>query len=809
MEIEAILDQFLQVIHQLIDSHVPIQKITTGSRNWWNPEIRNIRQRMRTAERRWKRWRTLYDRTLFVNLRRHLRAKINHSKRIQWRLWCASFHQANPWQLLRYVKPRQAQAVETLEVDGEVITDSYAKASLLISTFFPSLPLASISHHYNVDSTWAKARPPGRRVVAPVSAKELKWACFRMRSSAAPGPDMLPIVILQRCFREICQLFQKLFTACLEIGFFPHRWKEAKVIALRKPGKSSYSIPRSYRPISLLNHMGKLLETIVNNRLKYWLESNLKLSPFQWGFRKGKHVRGACWRVVEAITSAIRTRDQIQAVALDIQAAYDSVWQNGLLAKMQRIGVPQYLVHWTRAFLSQRRSWIHVGHAAVECIPECGLPQGSPLSPTLFLIYINDLLQALTNTGVSYQAFADDIMIWHRGNFRNGDTAPEISLALKTVDQWAEKWRMTFNPHKCEAICFAGPRIQLEKQFQVGLRAGPIPTVGTLKYLGVWFDQGLLWHKQIRETTAGAKRLLWEMKKIVGERWGASPAVLLKLINQVVLPKLFFGAECWATVVRSERFLRSLDMVLGMGARMAFGLDRFCPTETALVIANLQPARYQILFRLCKFLIKQDCHTLTDKRTAAPPGTFLHPTKIANAWFQRTVIKRGRIPSPPPSRRQVLLPALKKGLLLEWMSRWDASPEIAAAKAAFPRVGQTYFVDRPRDRDQFSLLVRFLASDVYIGTLHLPRDDWYDRDCPICGDELSRRHVALECKGLATERRLLCRIIPQDRLDDWAWIVQFGEQAFGKFLLRVKARLVAAGHVGVCASDIGTFSSDA
>ena len=221
--------------------------------------------------------------------------------------------------------------------------------------------------------------------------------------------------------------------------------------------------------------MGKFLETIVNNRLKHWLESNSKLSPFQWGFRKGKHVQGACWRVVEEVTSAIRTRDQIQAVALDIQAAYDSVWQNGLLAKMRRIGVPQYLVHWTRAFLSQRRSWIHVGHAAVECIPECGLPQGSPLSPTLFLIYINDLIQELTNTGVSCQAFADDILIWHRGNYRNGDTAPEISLALTTVDQWAEKWRMTFNPHKCEAICFVGPRIQLEKPFMVGLRAGPHP----------------------------------------------------------------------------------------------------------------------------------------------------------------------------------------------------------------------------------------------------------------------------------------------------------------------------------------------
>ena len=116
--------------------------------------------------------------------------------------------------------PRQAQAVETLEVDGEVITDSHAKASLLISTFLPSLPPVSISHHHIVDSTWAKARPPGRCVVAPVSTKELKWACFRMRSSAAPGADMLPIVILQRCFREICQLFKKFIHRLSRVRIF-------------------------------------------------------------------------------------------------------------------------------------------------------------------------------------------------------------------------------------------------------------------------------------------------------------------------------------------------------------------------------------------------------------------------------------------------------------------------------------------------------------------------------------------------------------------------------------------------------------
>ena len=151
-----------------------------------------------------------------------------------------------------------------------------------------------------------------------------------------------------------------------------------------------------------------------------------------------------------------RSRDQIQAVALDLQAAYDSVWKNGLLAKLQQKKIPSYLIHWLRDFLLRWRSLLQVGTNVVECLPECGLPQGSPLSPTLFLVYIDDLLDELTGLGVTCQAFADDVILWTRGDFRSGQPDPLLSTALLHVDQWAEKWMMTFNPTKCEAICFRG-----------------------------------------------------------------------------------------------------------------------------------------------------------------------------------------------------------------------------------------------------------------------------------------------------------------------------------------------------------------
>ena len=122
----------------------------------------------------------------------------------------------------------------------------------------------------------------------------------------------------------------------------------------------------------------------MNACLKGWVERRQALSQDQACFRLGQHAQGACWRLVEAISSAFRAKDQVQAVALDIQATYDSVWHNELLAKMKRKKLPTYLMFWMQSFMSQQQCRVQVGDSERSCSLECGLPQGSPLSPTLF-----------------------------------------------------------------------------------------------------------------------------------------------------------------------------------------------------------------------------------------------------------------------------------------------------------------------------------------------------------------------------------------------------------------------------------------
>ena len=166
---------------------------------------------------------------------------------------------------------------------------------------------------------------------------------------------------------------------------------------------------------------------------------------------------------------------------------------------------------------------------------------------------------------------------------------------------------------------------------------------------------------------------------------------MLTLVRQVLLPKLFYGAECWATVVRSDRFLRSIDLVLGQCARLALGLDRFCPTETALTVANLMPARLQVMQCLCRYMLRHCIDDLIAPRRVQVPRTFLLPTEIGHAWFWRSIQTKRLVSSPLSTRRREILPAIRQGLLNEWMTRWRAAPEVAAYSSSISSSGPKLF----------------------------------------------------------------------------------------------------------------------
>ena len=126
---------------------------------------------------------------------------------------------------------------------------------------------------------------------------------------------------------------------------------------IHKTGKR-ITDPASYRPVSLLSNIGKLLEKIITNSLYDWAEELGKLNNIQSGFRKNKSTNDQLFRLTQAIIEGFNRKHITTAIFLDVEKAFDRVWHKGLLEKLRRIDTPPTLLRIIASFFRDRDVWV-------------------------------------------------------------------------------------------------------------------------------------------------------------------------------------------------------------------------------------------------------------------------------------------------------------------------------------------------------------------------------------------------------------------------------------------------------------------
>ena len=375
-----------------------------------------------------------------------------------------------------------------------------------------------------------------------VSEEDILMAIHNLADKLSYTPDGIPSYFLKRIVCAILPFLTHLFNISLSLATVPSQWRSAIVIPIFKKG--SRNLVSNYRPISLTCCLCRVLETIISQKFLDHLYRYNLISPFQFGFIPGK---SSCSQLLSAINHFLTAYDQNKTVDIiytDIAKAFDSVSHKKLLSVLQSYGVNGNAFNWIQAFLDQRKQQVRV-QDSFSCFKpvSSGVPQGSVIGPLLFIIYINDLIQAATATendsNCAMFLFADDAKLISCDNFA-------LQNAIHKVYTWMNVRQLRLAPTKFEHLPL---NRNSSDNHTFTIEDTEICSSNYVKDLGVYVSNDMKWSKHISYVRSKASATAYQILHSFSSKnvW-----TLLKAYVTYVRPLLEYNTPVWSPYLQKN-----------------------------------------------------------------------------------------------------------------------------------------------------------------------------------------------------------------------------------------------------------------
>lgn len=441
--------------------------------------------------------------------------------------------------------------------------------------------------HIEEEMEQTRSPQPTARQLAAASAlntdvteAEVAASVRRLKRGKAVGSDGLCAEVLKEGGPAMLQCLHELIRLVWLGGEVPMDWLRGIVVPLHKDGDKRQ--PLNYRPITLLSIVGKVYTSVLCARLTDWAESQGIIVQEQGGFRPKR----GCPEQVFALTELIKLRRMAElntyACFIDIKKAYDTVWHDGLKAKLLKYGIHGRMFVAICSLYEACESSVNLGATLgyTAFFPvETGVRQGCVLSPILYSLFINDLalqLKQLEAEGIGVPLgtgrlcillYADDIVLL-------GESPEQLRRLMASLSDYTTQWRFAVNHAKCGLMRFGPTGTAPLPDVRLTIGRDAVPWVTCYKYLGVELhsDRSKPFSQFKRRILASATRA----GHMVGGMGMYSGKLSVPLGDQVycamVRPLLEYCSEVWSTV----RFPAAERVQSAMGKRILA-----CPLRTS------------------------------------------------------------------------------------------------------------------------------------------------------------------------------------------------------------------------------------
>ncbi|MBW0482641.1 hypothetical protein O181_022356 [Austropuccinia psidii MF-1] len=611
------------------------------SKAWWDKsQLNELVKLQNKARREMLRHQTIETKNKYYHHQQRFKQKVWELKSNHWRKFLAERGPDHAYCAYKFTRDRQIGEITPLkDNDGNLTSDIKTKASLLFHGTSLTETLASL---HDIPSQQPPRLPPE---FPPITEDEILGTISTLPNKKAPGPDGIPNELIKTAETLLTPHLTHLFNACLKQGRFPTQWKGSNTAIIRKAAKDDYTNPNAYRPIALLNTLGKLFEKIINTRLNHWAHISKTIHPGHVGGRPSRSINDALVTLTSWIHHKWREGKIVMGMFLDVRSAYPSVQKKRLIHTLEQKQCPPYLRYIIDSFLSDRTTRLKIDQFTSQDfqIPN-GLPQGSPLSVTLYLLYNSSLLlptpPSLNENNISIAYINDVVHLLATNTFQQGQAKIEETMARSK--RWAVRHGAVFDEKKTNLMIFTKKKQTIK---EITIAGTTYVLQKEVKWLGITLTPTLTPTRHIQIVKAKARTTLNQLGRIIRPTFGLCQREARILVAAVLTTRILHGSIIWYTEKNRKTVERLLTAVFFQATRLCTGMMKQTPSPFLKLYGGIKDLTKQHIKLTHNYIhskltapIDDAYQTLVWREITSTPSTHLSP--LNNLLERNTLLEQ-------------------------------------------------------------------------------------------------------------------------------------------------------------------------